>query len=87
MRQNFSAQGVHEYRHGQAISGILAKFHNAVMENSGRKAAAHNLIRGSLAGDCAYKIQLQDKRNISIDTDIEINVNLIPLATNHNDKS
>ena len=48
MSQNFSAQGIHEYQHGHAISANLAKFHNAALENSGHKAAVHNLIRGSL---------------------------------------
>ena len=31
-----------------AISGNLAKLHNAALDNSGHKAAVHNLIRGSL---------------------------------------
>ena len=35
--QNFSAQGIHEYQHGQAISANLAKFQNAARENSGHK--------------------------------------------------
>ncbi|HEX5636168.1 MAG TPA: hypothetical protein VFY78_03695, partial [Gammaproteobacteria bacterium] len=35
-------------RETTAISGNLAKFRNAALENSGRKAAGHNLIRGSL---------------------------------------
>ena len=30
------------------IARTIAKFCNAAMENSGRKAAAHNLFRGSL---------------------------------------
>ena len=44
MSQNFSAQGMKRRQY----PGYLAKFHNAVMENSGHKAAVHNLIRGSL---------------------------------------
>jgi hypothetical protein len=42
--QNFSAQDVKRRQY----PGYLAKFHNAALENSGRKATAHNLFRGSL---------------------------------------
>ena len=39
----------------QAISANLAKFHNAALENSGHKAAVHNLIRGSLGTSMLMK--------------------------------
>ena len=43
----------------QGIARTIAKFCNAAMENPGRKAAVHNLIRGSLAACC--KTQNQKK--------------------------
>ena len=36
-------------KRGQGIAQTIAKFCNAAMENSGRKAVALNLFRGSLS--------------------------------------
>jgi hypothetical protein len=43
-------------RESQAIAGTIAKICNVEMENSGRKAAVHNLFRGSLRTNNGKKV-------------------------------